>query len=461
MKSLIKRIGAAITCAAIACATFVFPTTAATGGLRNISFGPCDSGAEMYIVENGGQTSNVEGQDIMFADGNNKIVWRLPLNKEATVANLVITVSQNYTLEISDQNGNWKDLRADASLKGVGECSNGNKKEVVYDLKDYIANGEVYFRLGDQTTANGWGGVIWNVLLTYTKYTPEVIEPYTKKGNFHFIPGSSFEKRFIPEGKAGGAVSSNGQSRFMDHTATVVYKLPVYADKKCYLNLLLAANFVVKISVDDVVYKTIAAAEGGENAADFGTENKAMHTFNLNETIKKNLPKAGSDYDYVYVKIGDQTTDSGWGGQIFYVGVNYGSTGLYNPFNVSGVKKTGIRYKRPQKILTFKQITIKTLVSDGTDTPDEIGVDDPVISDEPIIDESVISEPGVDSTFIESIGEESGNNFANTAPTPVKSSPNWVWIFILGVIATLLVVGAVVQFIVMEKKRKAREGAQD
>lgn len=455
MKSLIKRIGAAITCAAITCATLVFPATAATGGLRNLSFGPCDSGAEVYIVQNGGATSNVDGQDIMFADGNSKIVWRLPINKSATVANLVLTVSQNYTLEISDQNGNWTDLRADESLKGVSECSNGNKKEVVYDLKDYIPKGEVYFRLGDQTTANGWGGVIWNILLTYTEYTPEVIEPYTSKGNFEFVPGSTFEKRFIPEGKAGGAVSSNGQSRYMDHTATVVYKLPVNSGKKCYLNLLLAANFVVKVSVDDIVYKTIAAAEGGEDAAEFGTSNKAMHTFDLNSTIKKNFPNAGS-YDYVYIKIGDQTTDSGWGGQVFYVSVHYGSTGLYNPFNTSGVKSTGIRYKRPQKILTFKQVTIKNLVSDGTGNIDVIGgFDDPII-DEPI--DEPVSEPMVESTYIESIGEESANPIANTATTPVQSNTNWVWIFVLGVIATLLVVGAVVQFILMEKKRKAREG---
>ncbi len=454
--SFIKRIGAAITCAAIICTALVFPATAAsTGGLKNLYFLPCDSGAEAYVVSNGGSTNNVDGQDIMFADGNSKIVWRIPINTAATVANLVLTVSQNYTLEISDKaDSGWTDYRCDESLAGVSECSNGNKAEIVYDVSKYIPNGEVYFRLGDQTTANGWGGVIWSILLTYTEYEVEVIEPYTKKGNFDFVPGGTKEKQFISA--SGGSMGSG--YRFMDHTATVTYKLPVYSNKTGYLNLLLAANFVVKISVDDIVFKQIDAAEGGENKAEFGTENKAMHSYKFNTLIKKNFPNAGS-YDYLYVKIGDQTTDSGWGGQIFYLSVHYGSTGLYNPFNTSGVKSTGIRYKRPQKVLTFKTVTTKTLVDDGIDynEADVIGGFDEDWDTDEFIDETISEDVPVDSTYIESIDEGAQNNLANTNPTPIQNDVNWIWIFVLGVIATLLVVGAVVQFILMEKKRKARE----
>lgn len=455
--SLIKRIGAAITCAAVACSMFVFSTGAA--GLKNISFGPCDSGAEIYLVHSNGEKSKVEGQDIMFADGNNKIVWRVPIDKSATIANLVLTVSQNYTLEISDKDGDWKDLRSDEHLKGVGECSNGNKKEIVYDVTSYIPNGEVYFRLGDQTTGNGWGGILWNCLLTYTKYTPEVITPYDTKGNFEFIPGSKLERRFIPEGKSGGAVAENGQSRYMDHTATVTYKLPVYSDKKGYLNMLLAANYIVKISVDDIVYKKIDAAEGGEDKAGFGTENKAMHTYEFNKLVKQYFKDAGN-YDYLYVKVGDQTQDSGWGGQIFFVSVHYGVTGLYNPFVSSNAKSTAIRYRRPQKVVTYKEKITKTLIDDGLSDPNLVvgGFDDPGLIDEPADMPAIDEIPSTDPVIDPAIQDETSST-PEVQPISVApdNSVNWVWVVVLGILGLILVGGAVTQFILMEKKRKSAE----
>lgn len=451
MKStFFKKIGAAITCAAIISSSLVISTGAATG-LKNLIFGPCDTGAEVYYVS-GGTKTNVDNQDVMFVDGNNKMIWRIPINKSATIAKLVLTVSQNYTAEISNnQSSGWTDRRADKALEGVGATSNANKKEILFDVENYIQNGEVFFRIGDQTTGDGWGGILWQVKLMYTNYQPEITTPFEDKVDFSFIPGSALEKRFIPEGRGGGAIGSNGLFRYCDHSSTVTYRIPVDNKRKAFLNIVLAANFIVKISVDDLVYKVIDKAENGENAAGYGTENKGLRSYDIGKTVKDNIRDPGN-YEYVYVKIGDQSTDNGWGGQIFFVGVHYGEdNGMYNPIVPAGTNSTGIRYKRPQQILTFKKVVEKQLVDDGLgDIPIDNSID-PVESVDSTIEEVPVSSTdiGWDNGTISSTDQGQ-----QTDVTPVNDEPNWILIGILGLVGLILIGGAVTQFILMEKKRK-------
>lgn len=447
--SLIKRIGAAITCAAILGSTFVFSTAAA--GMKNISFGNSTSDTAYYI--SGGA---VNGSGNRFADGDQKIVYRIPINTSAKEAYLSVTVSQNYTIDLSaSEKDGWVEYTKFEGGAGVREVSEGNKKEFVINVSEYISNGCVYFRIGDQTTDNGHGGLIYGGLLSYQKIEQEVIEPYTEKTNIAFKIGSAFEQRFFPDCvTTGGAL--NGTYRFMDNSSFVTYVLPIDSSKTAYLNLLLASNYTVKVSVDGEIYKQIDAAEGGEDVGEYGASNKGMRSYNVQETIKKFMPSAPTTYDKLYVKIGDQTTENGWGGQIFYVSLNYGSTGLYNAFNTKGIKSTGIRYKRPQKILTFKTVT--SVVPVYNDVVTDTIIDDGAWIDETLVDDVVSEDVVMDETQID-WGTEETTSTVDQAGQPATVVPesegiNWVWIVVCGVIGLVLIGGAVTQFILMENKRK-------
>lgn len=469
--SLFKKIGSAFVAAAMLASSVVMPASAATSEYRPITFSTInDDVSRDYIVSNSGQ---INGSGYLFCDGNNTAVFRFNIDPQATVASLVLTVAQNYVLEISADGVNWTDQRVDESLAGIGECNEGNKKEIVYDISSYCPGGVVYFRLGDQTTGNGWGGVLFNVLLTYTKYVPEVIEPFTDKVDFEFVPGSKMEQRFIPEGKGGGTIS--GRMRFMDHTNTVTYRLPFDNTRTAYLNMVLAANYTVRISVNDRKYVLIAAAEGGAGVDEFGTSNKGLISININNALAEN--NLTPESDFIYIKIGDQTTGSGWGGQLFYLGLHYGNdNGMYNAMNLKGVKNTAVRFKQPQKVVENKIVYTRTQLdqapADGVveddwsdtavqdittnDLMGDIAFEDPLLTDTESTAE-VVSETTLDWDGITSEVVSDAPVAAQDTPAENTSSNSGVvWYIVIGVVAVVLLGGAVTQFILMEKKRKAK-----
>lgn len=139
-------------------------------GENSIYFVPNTADEQTYSVQLQGQINSAGGR---FHDGNNKSIYKLPLGDEGK-ATLIIDISQNYTIELSGDGQNWGDVIADPALKDVGETGNQNREKKIFDMKPYIYDGYeyIYVRVGDQTTGNGWGGIVWNIEMVYGDFPP-------------------------------------------------------------------------------------------------------------------------------------------------------------------------------------------------------------------------------------------------------------------------------------------------
>lgn len=415
--------------------TIIIPTIQ-----KNLYFAPLDAAAKLYENEfPGGKATNDIG---VFTDGNNKAIYIIPICKTAKVAYLVCTVAANYTLDISGNKNNWEDLRFDPNLTGVGGCSTANKCEQAFDVSKFASQGYVYVRMGDQTNGNGWGGQLFSVFLTYRKYTPVVIKQWTTPGvDYFFTGGTDKEKSVIAPGKAGGEVKPG--FRFCDAGSSCTYQWPLAWNKQAYINILVASNYVVKISIDGRRYSLLVAAPGGKYA-DGLPANKQMYSYNVQETIRKFFPgKAPSTF---YIKVGDQTPGNGNGGQIHYMGIHYGPTnGIYNGIVDSakmlpGKKDTSKRWLRPQRVNKLKVTVSYTPIYRTVTTQSEVSV-------APVSNTvySGVASNGIPGGLVSTIipPEETADN----------SNP-YLWYIILGSLSLLLIAAVVTQFLVMERRRK-------
>ncbi|MDF2567347.1 MAG: hypothetical protein K0R90_803, partial [Oscillospiraceae bacterium] len=91
--SLIKKVVAGMMSAVILSTSLVVTISAAPS---NILITPDTEIEKGYISTMGGAISTVEGKKIRYTDQTSYVVYKIPLNKSATKANLVIEVSQNY-----------------------------------------------------------------------------------------------------------------------------------------------------------------------------------------------------------------------------------------------------------------------------------------------------------------------------------------------------------------------------
>ncbi len=111
-----------------------------------------------------------DGGGFYFNDGNTKTVYKLPLDKSNAVKGIVaVDVAQNYTVELSSDGTNYTQVAVAPNGAGVAEMGKENRAVLTFVISDYIAADSdcLYVRIGDQTTANGWGGCIYNVKVSY------------------------------------------------------------------------------------------------------------------------------------------------------------------------------------------------------------------------------------------------------------------------------------------------------
>lgn len=154
---------------------------------------------------------------------------------------------------------------------------------------------------------------------------------------------------------------------FNDGNTTTTYKLPL--DKSNTVDGIIgvdvAANYTVSFSTDGSAYTQKAAAPGGENARDFGKENRTVLTYKLSE-----LGATGKDF--IWVKIGDQTTDSGWGGCIYNLKVSYIDSNNDNIGDfISGIEDSRVQIVKKSDLInnnmptSTTQNTYKGMTSDA------------------------------------------------------------------------------------------------
>lgn len=105
------------------------------------------------------------GGDGRFHDENNYSIYKIPLEDvTSSKATLLLDISQNYDIRLSADGHTWGEPYVDETLAGVGQCDTSNRHTAQFDVSSYIG-GDVYFRIGDQTTENGYGGVLYSVSL--------------------------------------------------------------------------------------------------------------------------------------------------------------------------------------------------------------------------------------------------------------------------------------------------------
>ena len=430
MKKLLTRVISIALCIGVLASVLVLSTSAAA--LKNIVFVPRDAQSELYRQPESNEAYNSAG--ICFTDNSSQIIYRIPIVKTAnTPVSLVLDVGANYRLEISSDKSTWVDLRHDPKMStSTGDASPANRIEVVYDVTSYKANGFVYVRMKDLSEANGWGGQLFNVYLLYRRYVPKVIKPWEKRGvDYSFMPGSDEEKAVIEID--GGSLGETQAMRYMDAASQITYRLPVDMNKKHWLNFLVASDYVVTLGmVPSGRFKAIARAT--EEDGRVGEGNAAFYSFDVQKTVKKLYP--GETPTYIYIRIGDQTTTDGNGGQIRYMGIKYGNNpGTYNALT-NGGKSTGIRFTSPQRVSKIRHYK-KTVTEYSTVTV-----------------ESTI--PGTPEEIIpsEELSVEVSSQQPEEQPVEERSIGDHLWYIILGILGILLVAAAATQFILMERKRK-------
>lgn len=118
-----------------------------------------------YCVQKG-----ADGGGFYFNDANAKTVYKIPLDKQNPVKPLLaVDVAANYTIELSENGSDYRQVAAAPGGAGVADMGKGNRTVAEFKLDEYLPNAETcWVRIGDQTPANGWGGCVYNVKVSYT-----------------------------------------------------------------------------------------------------------------------------------------------------------------------------------------------------------------------------------------------------------------------------------------------------
>lgn len=115
--------------------------------------------------------------------------------------------------------------------------------------------------------------------------------------------------------------SDGGTFYFNDNNKKSVYRLPLDTENAVdgIVAVDVAANYTVETSVDGTNYTQRAVAPNGAGVGEMDKSNRTVLTYKLSEL-------GATNSEYVWVRIGDQTTGNGWGGCIYNLKVSYTDT---------------------------------------------------------------------------------------------------------------------------------------
>lgn len=150
-------------------------------------------------------------------------------------------------------------------------------------------------------------------------YTPYEGEP----GAVMFSCRTDAETPYIYENNA---QHDGGVFWFCDRTSTITYKLPLdKTQTKATLRVEVAANYTIELSNNSGSGWSEKIADPSlAGVGECGKENQHKEVIDVTKYLSG---------DYLYLRIGDQTTDSGWGGCVYSVELIYGE---YPPANLKG-----------------------------------------------------------------------------------------------------------------------------
>jgi hypothetical protein len=391
---------------------------AATPLLQNTLFKPGTTQETAAIVSDNG--SQLNGDKNRFCDNNATITYRMPLNSAAQKANLLLSLQADYTINISTDNVNW-------TLFSARTSTGPNNIVLVIPLMSYISAGKqyIYFRLGDQHPVDGNGGLLSRAVVYYADYTPVDTTPFTAKTEFRFQANTNYEAKFIYADN--GSSPKDGQyMRFTDNATTITYRLPYDSSKTAYLKALVGSNYMIWVSSDATNWTLI--------------DKQAPNVISSKMLVYDLKDYKGKAIDYVYLRMGDQTTADGWGGNIYEVSLSYDSTKLYNIFDL-----TGVVY--PATVLPSKAAS-SAKASTVKNTSTAISTVNSSISDI----SSAVSSSSTSDVSSNSVSSEITSSTAIPAVTTDPAS-NTIYYVLIIIGAIILLGGAVAQYIFMKKRK--------
>jgi hypothetical protein len=422
--------------------------------------------------------------DCRQADAKNYMVYRVPLASKSSVtqAHLILTVSQDYAIWVTGGGSSLTNAQINTTLAGTSTYDktypatqpNDNKTDVPFDLMSYINSGNqyVYFIIGDHTPSTSKGGIFYQGLVTYN--TP-VLKTYglvgaDQKGQpASFVVTGDSEQEYLYQ-DAGSTLWTTADYRFMDNGNYIVYRMPYDSSKDAFLKLTVGANYYVDISVTGQYW--YRAAKNADNYDTMDPSDPTYADVHSTKTIVVSLSRyKNRAADFIYFKIGDQTTSNGNGGQIYNGALIYAATApnaLYDPFNLASITNPiaplapGGDKRLPAKVIVASSpnkassAAAVATTSAASQTGDETYTD---TNDETT--STVDSTASATSSAVSSSAIVSSNSGAAPAIVipgtqgkilsevdPVSTS------IIIGAIALVLVGGAVAQFILFERKRR-------
>ncbi|MBQ8718836.1 MAG: hypothetical protein IJY66_06185, partial [Clostridia bacterium] len=158
-----------------------------TGPLEEYLFIVLDNDSELnYLVRSSASTS---GTAFRFCDGTTEVVYKYSIinRYSATKVQFTAMLSQQLLLQVSQDDENWQTVWAyEYDESKNPDQGMGWNKTMTFDLTPYLdlaACPDIYVRVADSYSSNGWGGTIHSDIavrleVQYKEMTPEEWDAY-------------------------------------------------------------------------------------------------------------------------------------------------------------------------------------------------------------------------------------------------------------------------------------------
>ena len=130
---------------------------------------------------------------LRFSDAGSETVYHFSIENYQKVKSVVFkaTLSQQLLLQVSQDDNHWVDVFV-YDYDPAGEPNQGmGRGEIAFDLTallDLAQDSDIYIRIADAETSNGWGGSIWagyevSLTVEYVPLTPEELDEFEAQPN--------------------------------------------------------------------------------------------------------------------------------------------------------------------------------------------------------------------------------------------------------------------------------------
>ena len=130
---------------------------------RTVDFDTGTAAETPWLWDADGSQSN--GVQNRFADGNSYFVYRFPFPADTAAAHAVLTIDNEYVVQVSGDGQNWTTVLTETRQLHDGE----NKADQTIDLTPYLGPDKAaYVRVSDSFPTDGWGGRVYHVSAAYS-----------------------------------------------------------------------------------------------------------------------------------------------------------------------------------------------------------------------------------------------------------------------------------------------------